>query len=126
VAEICTAFDIKPNHLTKVVHHLGRCGWVDTLRGKGGGLMLARPPSEIRIGQVVLDTEGQAEPAECFADEPSRCTIVRCCRLKGVLAQAVEAFYAVLDRSTLADITASPQELGRVLQFTRPPKATTH
>ncbi|HEU6455227.1 MAG TPA: Rrf2 family transcriptional regulator, partial [Roseateles sp.] len=52
IAEICTAFDIKANHLTKVVHHLGKRGWVATVRGKGGGLTLAMAADQIRIGEV--------------------------------------------------------------------------
>ena len=61
IAEISAAFDIKENHLTKVVHHLGKRGWVETVRGKGGGLMLARPARDIGIGRVVRDTEGAAD-----------------------------------------------------------------
>ncbi len=117
IAEICTAFDIKANHLTKVVHHLGKRGWVATVRGKGGGLTLAMPADQIRIGEVVRDTEGQAVPAECFASEPSDCAIQHCCRLKGVLGEAVRAFYAVLDRYTLADISDNRQQLAAVLHF---------
>ena len=121
IGEICSAFDIKENHLTKVVHHLGKRGWVQTTRGKGGGLMLAIPPRDICVGHVVRDTEGEAMPAECFAAEESSCAIVRCCRLKGVLAEAVNAFYGVLDRYTLADITQNHQTLSGILHFHRHP-----
>jgi len=79
IAEISAAFDIKENHLTKVVHRLGKGGWVETVRGKGGGLTLAKPADAIGVGQVVRDTEGEAIPAECFATEESDCAIVRCC-----------------------------------------------
>nr|WP_255763591.1 Rrf2 family transcriptional regulator [Pelomonas sp. P7] len=120
VSEICSAFDVKPNHLTKVVHHLAKCGWVATVRGKGGGLTLALPAEEILIGRVVRDTEGAVTPAECFATEKSdTCAIVRNCRLKGVLAEAVNAFYAVLDRYTLADITRNREVLAQVLHIPR-------
>lgn len=119
VGEISAAFDIKANHLTKVVHHLAKCGWVETVRGKGGGLMLALPANEICIGKVVRDTEGSVQPAECFAEEQSQCSIVHCCRLKGVLAEAVNAFHAVLDRYTLADISRNRQVLAGVLHFHR-------
>lgn len=120
VGEICAAFDIKANHLTKVVHHLAKRGWVSTVRGKGGGLTLARPAAQIRIGEVVRDTEGQALPAECFSTEASHCAIVSHCRLKGVLGEAVAAFHAVLDRYTLADITANRQQLVQLLRFMAP------
>jgi len=120
VAEISAAFDIKENHLTKVVHFLGKQGWLTTLRGKGGGLLLARPANEIRVGRVVRDTEGAAMPAECFAvEEDSRCPISHCCRLRGVLAEAVDAFYAVLDGYTLADIARNRSALAGVLHFHR-------
>lgn len=124
VGEICAAFDVKLNHLTKVVHHLAKRGWVDTVRGKGGGLTLARPAAAIRVGEVVRDTEGQALPAECFSAQASQCAIVSQCRLKGVLGEAVEAFYAVLDRYTLADITANRQQLVQLLRFMAPAEAT--
>ncbi|MFG6465332.1 Rrf2 family transcriptional regulator [Roseateles sp. BYS87W] len=117
VAEICAAYDIKPNHLTKVVHHLARRGWVATVRGKGGGLTLARPAEQIRVGEVVRDAEGQDLPAECFTAKATPCAIVGQCRLKGVLAEAVEAFHAVLDGYTVADITANRQALAQVLHL---------
>jgi Rrf2 family nitric oxide-sensitive transcriptional repressor len=120
IAEICRAFDIKANHLTKVVHHLGKRGWVETTRGKGGGLVLGKAASDICVGHVVRDTEGQATPAECFATGESSCAIVRCCHLKRVLAEAVKAFYAVLDRYTLADIASNPRELAAILHVERP------
>lgn len=88
IAEISEAFDIKANHLTKVVHHLGKSGWVETVRGKGGGLTLAMKAEDIVVGKVVRDTEGIVEPAECFAAKPSCCSIVKICHLKGVLAEA--------------------------------------
>jgi Rrf2 family nitric oxide-sensitive transcriptional repressor len=119
VAEICAAFGVKENHLTKVVHHLGKRGWIATVRGKGGGLTLARPAAEIRIGQVVRDSEGPDLPAACFAPGDSDCAIVKSCRLKGVLAQAVDAFHAVLDRYTLADITRNRGVLAGILRIER-------
>ncbi len=119
IAEIATAFGVKENHLTKVVHHLSKQGWVVTIRGKGGGLQLARPAADIVVGAVVRDAEGTALPAECFGPEYGSCVIVRACRLKGVLAEAVDAFYAVLDRYTLADITRNPKVLAGILQIHR-------
>jgi Rrf2 family nitric oxide-sensitive transcriptional repressor len=117
ISEIATAFTVSENHLTKVVHLLGRQGWIETTRGKGGGILLAKPPDEICIGRVVRDTEGASVPAECFAEDGGRCVITRCCRLKGVLAEAVDAFYSVLDGYTLADITTNRQMLRKVLML---------
>jgi len=115
VDEITAAFGVKRNHLTKVVHFLGRCGWLRTVRGKGGGIQLAVPPEHIGIGDVVRRAEGADLPAECFDREHNRCTIVRACQLKGVLHEAVQAFHAVLDRHTLADITRNRQALVRLV-----------
>ena len=107
IAEIARAFDISEHHLVKVVHLLGREGFLVNTRGRGGGLRLARAPRAINVGQVVRATEGDAMPAECFGEEGGHCAIARVCRLAGVLAQAVDAFYGVLDRYTLADLVAN-------------------
>jgi Rrf2 family nitric oxide-sensitive transcriptional repressor len=117
IAEIVEAFGVKMNHLTKVVHFLGKHGWLSTVRGHGGGLRLARAPEDISVGQVVRDTEGAAMPAECFAEDGGNCAISGCCRLHGVLAEAVEAFYATLDRYTLADLVRNQQSIVRVLNI---------
>jgi Rrf2 family transcriptional regulator, nitric oxide-sensitive transcriptional repressor len=119
VAEIASAFDVSEHHLTKVVHFLGREGWLANVRGKGGGLGLAMLPEDIVIGQVVRATEGAAVPAECFGDAPDNCSIARICRLRGVLREAVEAFHAVLDGYTLADLVYNRTSLTRAL-FIRP------
>ncbi|MEO8805597.1 MAG: Rrf2 family transcriptional regulator [Burkholderiaceae bacterium] len=123
IAEIAAAFEIPENHLTKVVHFLGKQGWVSTVRGKGGGMVLAKPAKDISVGKVVRDTEGAAMPAECFGPDESNCAIARYCRLKGVLAEAVSGFYAVLDHYTLADIARNKQALSSVLHFHRPASA---
>lgn len=120
IAEISNAFEVSENHLTKVVHFLGKQGWIDTLRGKGGGIALSMPAADICVGNVVRDTEGAAVPAECFAPNESHCAIVQHCRLKGVLAEAVKAFYAVLDQYTLADISRNKQALLSVLHIHGP------
>ncbi len=119
IAQICAAFDVKANHMTKVVHHLGKCGWVATVRGKGGGLTLAMPAEAINVGQVVRDAEGAALPAECFQPGGSSCPIEGCCRLKSALAEAVQAFYDVLDGLTLADICQNRRQLVQILHLPR-------
>ncbi|WP_332746179.1 Rrf2 family transcriptional regulator [Hydrogenophaga sp.] len=119
IAEIATAFDVSENHLTKVVHCLGKNGWLANVRGKGGGLELAMPPELIGVGAVVRQTEGVAVVAECFSDKGNHCSITRVCRLRGVLGEAVEAFHAVLDRYTLADLVQNRQSLAKVLFIDR-------
>lgn len=115
VAEIASVFEVSENHLTKVVHFLGKSGWLANVRGKGGGLGLAQEPQDIVIGHVVRHTEGIDMPAECFGEGHGRCRIERICHLRGVLQEAVEAFYAVLDRYTLADLAHNRVALSRVL-----------
>jgi Rrf2 family nitric oxide-sensitive transcriptional repressor len=115
IAEIAESFGISENHLVKVVHFLGKRGWIETVRGKGGGILLAMPPEQVNIGRVVSDAEGNAMPAECFSEDGGRCVISGTCRLKAVLGEAVRGFYGVLDGYTLADITRNRQALRHLL-----------
>ena len=115
IAEIAAAYDIKQNHLTKVVHFLARQGWLATVRGRGGGLQLARPALDIAVGAVVRQTEGADLPAECFDDVGNTCPITRVCALKQVLHEAADAFHAVLDGYTLADLVQRPRALNGLL-----------
>lgn len=117
IGEIAQAFDISENHLMKVVHALGKAGLLANVRGRGGGVELARAPETISIGAVVRETEGDAIPAECFDRETNTCGIVRACRLRGVLDEAVAAFHAVLDRYTLADLSQNRRAIARILRI---------
>lgn len=121
IREIAQAFGISENHLMKVVHLLGRSGWLANVRGRGGGLQLAIPPSEINLGDVVRGTESTMMPAECFDSESNTCTIAPICELRGVLGEAARAFYAVLDRHTLEDVVRNRRALARVLFVPRMP-----
>jgi Rrf2 family nitric oxide-sensitive transcriptional repressor len=125
IAQIASSFSVSENHLTKVVHFLGKNGWLANVRGKGGGLELAMSPALIGLGQVVRHTEGAIVPAECFGEGGGQCSIAGICRLSGVLGEAVTAFYAVLDRYTLADIVQNRQALANVLFGVRPMVAPT-
>ena len=119
IAQIAAAFAISEHHLVKVVHFLGKQGWLSNVRGKGGGLELGALPETIVIGQVVRQTEGAAVVAECFDASGGDCSIAPSCRLRGVLGEAVAAFYDVLDRYTLADLVRNREQLARVLFFDR-------
>lgn len=123
IHEIARAFNVSEHHLTKVVHFLGRQTWVNTVRGNGGGLALAAPPEAISIGEVVRSTEGHALPAECFRDDGGSCAIARCCRLRGIFGEAVDAFYAALDKYTLADLARPRTALVRTLNIQLPARA---
>jgi Rrf2 family nitric oxide-sensitive transcriptional repressor len=106
IREIAEAHRISENHLVKVVHNLGRGGFIETTRGKGGGLRLARPPEEIRVGDVVRFTEDDMALVACFqaAGDGGRCALLNVCSLQGLLGNALAAFMAVLDSQTLADL----------------------
>jgi Rrf2 family nitric oxide-sensitive transcriptional repressor len=114
IAEIAQVYGISENHLTKVVHFLGKSGWLAGVRGKGGGIALARPLAEIRLGDVVRAAEGESMPAECFDAGGGDCCIAPACRLRGVLQGAFDAFYAALDRHTLEDLVGNRE---RLIQF---------
>lgn len=115
IAEIAATFDVSENHLTKVAHCLGKAGWLANVRGKGGGLELAMPPELIGVGRVVRETEGVSMLVECFGKKHTNCNIATICRLRGVLGEAQRAFYAVLDRYTLADLVHNRNSLAKVL-----------
>ncbi|ORE90731.1 Rrf2 family transcriptional regulator [Aurantimonas sp. 22II-16-19i] len=99
IAEIAEAYGISHNHLTKVVHELGKAGYVTTVRGRAGGIRLGRPADEIRIGEIVRATEDGFDLADC-----RNCVIAPACGMTGVLNEAVAAFLSVLDRYTFADL----------------------
>jgi Rrf2 family nitric oxide-sensitive transcriptional repressor len=111
-SDIAKRFDIARNHLIKVVHRLGQLGYIETIRGKGGGIRLGRDSADIRIGAVVRDMEANLELIDCNTPP---CPLNCGCRLKGILGQAAAAFLEVLDRYTLADITDNPQQLRQLL-----------
>ena len=115
IADIARTYDISENHLTKVVHFLGKAGFLANVRGRGGGVELARPAAEINIGAVVRHTEGAPMPAACFEEDNVSCNIMKVCRLRGVLDEAVKAFYVVLDKYTLADLVQNRRVLNRIL-----------
>jgi Rrf2 family transcriptional regulator, nitric oxide-sensitive transcriptional repressor len=104
VQEIADFHGIAKNHLTKVVHQLGLMGMVDTIRGRNGGLRLGREPRDINIGEVVRQTETDFYMAECFDASNGNCMLSQACALKGVLANATNAYLKVLDGATLETV----------------------
>ena len=102
--DIATACNASGNHLAQVIHQLQQNGFVTTLRGRTGGLQLARAPAEISIGRVFRLFESGTPFAECFDATTNTCPLVRDCRLRGFIARAVEAFYHELDQVTLEDL----------------------
>ncbi|HEF4730340.1 Rrf2 family transcriptional regulator [Burkholderia multivorans] len=106
IQEISDAYGISKNHLMKVVQRLGELGWVDTVRGRNGGLRLFPASLKLTVGEVVRATETDFALVGCFVagDDTRGCVIEPQCRLKGVLAAARDAFFAELERHTLAEL----------------------
>jgi Rrf2 family nitric oxide-sensitive transcriptional repressor len=114
IKEIAQAFDISKAHLMKVVNDLSQKGYLDTVRGRNGGIRLMREPRDINIGQVVRDTEAQLDVIGCL-EHRGYCPIQRVCVLRGVLSDATEAFLAVLGDHTLADLIKPRRVLSSLL-----------
>lgn len=114
ISDIAKTFDISKQHLMKVVNNLGQKGYLDTVRGRGGGIRLRRPPGDINIGQAVREIEGTLSVLGCL-ERRGYCPIQRVCELRGVLRDATEAFLAVLDGYSLADLIKRRRELSLLL-----------
>lgn len=119
IAEIARTYDISRNHLMKVVQDLGQAGFLITVRGRNGGLKLGRPAGEIRIGDVVRHTEQGFEMVDCGS-----CIIAPACTMPRVLAEATEAFLAVLDKYSVEDILVRRVDLRRIFGTLEPLKKT--
>ena len=115
IEQVAAAYGISGNHLMKVVHYLAQRGYIETVRGKGGGMRLARAPEAINVGEVIRATEDSLALVECFEPGETDCRIARVCVLKQALREALKAFLAVLDRYTLADLIAPARPLARLL-----------
>lgn len=107
VDEVAQAHRISRAHVTKIVHELGQAGYLETVRGRGGGFRLGRPAGEIRVGEVVRLTEGPLELVECFNPTTNTCPLIGVCGLSAKIREATVAFLGVLDGVSIADIAAN-------------------
>jgi Rrf2 family transcriptional regulator, nitric oxide-sensitive transcriptional repressor len=114
IGEIADRFGISRNHLMKVANGATRAGYVEGVRGRAGGLKLAKRPSEINIGQVLRTLEDW-NLVECFQSSTNQCRITRGCGLQPILKEAIEAFLSVLDRYSLDDVTRKKPVLVQML-----------
>jgi Rrf2 family nitric oxide-sensitive transcriptional repressor len=117
VTDISNAYGISRHHLVKVVARLAEAGFVETLRGRGGGMRLARAAREIHIGAVVRKMEAELGVVECLSTEGGQCVIAPVCKLKGLLHEATGSFLESLDRHTLQDVLRQPAPVARLLQI---------
>jgi Rrf2 family nitric oxide-sensitive transcriptional repressor len=107
VSEISDHYGVSRNHMVKVIHNLGMLGFIKTVRGKSGGVRLALAPEDIKISDVVKQTEPHLNIQECFNKETNTCPLIDDCRLMGVLYKARSSFMSVLEQYTLADMLKS-------------------
>ncbi len=104
IAEIAKTFDVSLNHMVKVAHKLGKEGFIHTIKGRGGGILLVRPPDDIKLGDVVRKNEPHMDVLECFNKETNECPVAGDCRLRQIVDEAMCGFLGVLDQYTLADL----------------------
>jgi Rrf2 family nitric oxide-sensitive transcriptional repressor len=114
IAQVAEHYSISENHLTKVVHFLGQQGYIETVRGKGGGLRLKQEPAAINLGQVLRLTEGDEGLLPCV-NGASDCCILPACRLVSILRESQAALYQVLGKYTLADLLHNNAPLNKLL-----------
>lgn len=112
ISEITEVFDLSPNHVSKIVHHLGKLGYLETIRGKSGGFRLGKSPKDINVGELVRVLENSLAPIDC---SKPYCRLSPACQLKGVLGDAVAAYLAVIDAYSLYDIVSNRDELKQLL-----------
>ncbi len=115
VNDVADSYGISRNHLMKVAHQLGVAGYVETVRGRGGGLRLARSPASIGLGDVIRRTEPDTSLVPCFKPVDAPCAIRRCCVLQRALEKARLAFFEVLDGYTLEDLVKPRTNLQQLL-----------
>ncbi len=110
IAQIAKSFDISKSHLMKIVNKLEQLGYIETVRGRNGGIRLGRPAADVNVGSVVRDTEEELAVIGCL-EKVNFCPIERCCVLRGALHEATQAFLRALDGYTLADLLAPRSKL---------------
>jgi len=113
IEDIAKRHGISRNHLMKVAQTLVQAGFVESLRGRGGGLRLAREPASLKLGDIVRATEDGFSLVECFGSD-NTCVVSPACRLRSPLEEALAAFLAVLDRYTIADLVKNPATARRL------------
>ncbi len=111
VEDVATIHKLSKPHIVKIVHELGKAGFLETVRGRYGGFRLGRPAEEIKVGDVVRLTEGPLDVVECFNPETNSCPLIGICKLSKAMMKATDAFMAVLDDLTVADIASNRNQL---------------
>jgi Rrf2 family nitric oxide-sensitive transcriptional repressor len=111
IDDVAKIHNLSRPHIMKIVHELGKAGYLETVRGRNGGFRLARPAHQIVVGDVVRITEGPLDVVECFNPDKNTCPLIGICILSKKVQEATAAFMAVLDDLTIADIAANRGQL---------------
>lgn len=117
ITEVAEKFDISRNHVVKIVHQLGQKGYIDTIRGKHGGIRLARASEEINLRDLVSDMENVTCLLDCHREA---CRLTSVCRFQGIMRKAMRAFLGVLAEFTLADLVKDENKLCGLLDMEVP------
>lgn len=116
IREIADRYRISENHLMKIVFNLAKDGYVETVRGRQGGMRLAKTPAAIKVGEIVRRYEDGMRLVECFDMTTNTCPIAGVCGLAGIFDEALDSFLSALDSKTLADVmSASPRLESKLL-----------
>jgi len=117
IKDIAATYSISELHLFKIMHVLVESGFIDTIRGRNGGIRLAKPANTISIGEVVRATESNFFLTDCFDTTNRDCPLVDSCGVNKILAEALRAFFAVLDSYTIADVAKDRGQLRGLLDL---------
>lgn len=115
IAEVSRNFNVSENHLMKVVHRLSTLGYVQSTRGKNGGIRLGMDPQKINLGKIIVELEPDFDIAECFNEASNACKISPVCRLKNFLDKAKKAFLRTLAKYSLADVVKNRTQLTNLI-----------
>lgn len=115
IQEVSDRFAISKNHLVKISHQLTKSGLIESIRGRNGGVRLARAPEDINVEEALHATEDNFDLVECFSPDNHHCVISDVCKLSGVLDKATAAFFAVLRGFSLADLVSNGQAIENAL-----------
>ena len=120
ITELAALYGLSKNHLMKIVHHLSVNHYIESVRGRHGGIRLAKTPDTINLGQLLRSTEEGFLLVECFDPKNNGCIISPACRLKGIVKEALDAFLAVFDKYTLEDLISNKDDLGALYKMAAP------
>lgn len=109
--EVAEYYDISRNHLVKVVHNLSQLGYIESVKGKNGGIRLTSKPEKVNLRDLVVKLEPNLTLVECFDKKTNMCAATKACGLKHILHEALDAFLQTLSKYTLADTVSKPELL---------------